>query len=102
MWVEFAWSMFRFSTKDTRLTRVDVIEHIQHNINPFLANVPIWYPLKTPENQSSGISRGYKMQTLAKNRLRILVNVEQVIVSCQACFTNQFDNLVQSQKKHKK
>ena len=42
------------------------------------------------------------MQTLAKNRLRILVNVEQVFVSCQACFTNQFDNLVQSQKNHKK
>ena len=63
---------------------------------------PFGTPLKTPENQSSGISRGYKMQTLAKNRLRILVNVEQVFVSCQACFTNQFDNLVQSQKKHKK
>ena len=34
--------------------------------NPFLANVPILYPLKTPENQRfSGVFRGYKMKTLA-------------------------------------
>ena len=38
--------------------------------NPFLANVPILYPLKTPENQKfSGVFMGYKMGTLAKNGL---------------------------------
>ena len=39
-------------------------------INPFLANVPILYPLKTPENLwLFGVFRGYKMGTLARNRL---------------------------------
>ena len=39
-------------------------------LNPYLANVPILYPLKTPENQSfSDVFRGYKMETLAKNGL---------------------------------
>ena len=39
-------------------------------INPFLANIPILYSLKTPENQSfSGVFRGYKMGTLTENRL---------------------------------
>ena len=38
--------------------------------NPFLANVPILYPLKTPENfWFSGIFRGYKIGTLARNGL---------------------------------
>ena len=38
--------------------------------NPFLANVPILYPLETPENLwFSGVFRGYKMETLAKNGL---------------------------------
>ena len=35
-----------------------------------LANVPILYPLKTPENLDfSGVFRGYKMGTLARNGL---------------------------------
>ena len=39
-------------------------------LNPFLANVPILYPLKTPENQRfSDIFTGYKMGTLARNEL---------------------------------
>ena len=39
-------------------------------LNPFLANIPILYPLKAPENQRlSGVSRGYKMGTLAGNGL---------------------------------
>ena len=38
--------------------------------NPFLANVPILCPLKTPENfWFSGVFRGYKMGTLARNGL---------------------------------
>ena len=40
-------------------------------INPFLANFPILYPLKTPENLwFSGVFREYKMGTLARNRLK--------------------------------
>ena len=40
------------------------------NINPFLANVYILYPLKTPENQRfSGVFRGYKIGTLTRNGL---------------------------------
>ena len=40
------------------------------DFNPFLANVPILYPLKTPENQRfSGVFRGYKIGTLARNGL---------------------------------
>ena len=38
------------------------------NFNPFLANAPILYLLKTPENLwFSGVLRGYKMGTLARN-----------------------------------
>ena len=37
-------------------------------INPFLANVPILYPLKTTESSwLSGVFSGYKMGTLARN-----------------------------------
>ena len=40
-------------------------------INPSQANVPILYPLKTPENLCfSGIFRGYKMGTLTRNGLK--------------------------------
>ena len=38
--------------------------------NPFLTNIPILYPLKTPENQVFfGVFRGYKMGILAENVL---------------------------------
>ena len=41
-------------------------------VNPFPANVPILYPLKTTENQRfSVVFRGYKMGTLAANGLNI-------------------------------
>ena len=41
-------------------------------INPFMANVPITCPLKTPENLSfSGVFRGYIMGTMARNGLII-------------------------------
>ena len=40
------------------------------NISPFPANVPILCPMKTRENQRfSGVFRGYKMGTLARNGL---------------------------------
>ena len=39
-------------------------------INPFLVNVSILYPLKTPGNQkASVVFRGYKMATMARNGL---------------------------------
>ena len=41
----------------------------------FLTNSPIFYPLKTPENQSSNVFRGYKTATLVKNRLTRTTNV---------------------------
>ena len=41
------------------------------NFNPFLANVPMSYPLKTPGIQMfSGAFRGYKMGTLTRNGLK--------------------------------
>ena len=40
--------------------------------NPFLANAPILYSLKTPENQKfSGVFRGYKMGTLTRDGLNL-------------------------------
>ena len=47
-----------------------VIFYIQQMFNPFLANVPFLYPLKTQENQKfSCVFRGYKMGILARNGL---------------------------------
>ena len=43
---------------------------INQYINPFPANVPILYPLKTPENHKfSGVFRRYKMGTITRNML---------------------------------
>ena len=40
------------------------------SVDPFLANVPIIHPLKTPESlQFAGVFRRYKIGTLARNRL---------------------------------
>ena len=47
------------------------ISERQHLLNPFLANIPILYPLKTPENRwFSGVFKGYKIGTLATNGLK--------------------------------
>ena len=44
--------------------------HSDTFFNTFLANVPVLYPLKTPENLCfPGIFREYKMGTLARNGL---------------------------------
>ena len=41
-------------------------------LNPFLANVPILYPLKIIESQRfSGVFKGCKIRTLARNGLKI-------------------------------
>ena len=48
-------------------------------INPFLPNVPILYPLKTPENLwFLSIFRGYKMGTSARNGLKIYININNL------------------------
>ena len=40
--------------------------------NPFLVNVPILYPPKTPDKESfSGVISGYKIETLAQGGLRL-------------------------------
>ena len=45
------------------------INGISYKINPFLANVLILYPLKTPENLwFPGVPLRYKMATLASHR----------------------------------
>ena len=47
--------------------QTSVVELFWKIINPFLANVPILYPLKIQENQRfSNVFRGYKMGTLAR------------------------------------
>ena len=51
-------------------------------LHPFLANVPTLYPHTTPENQRfSGVFRGYKMGTLARNGLIVEVNHGEKVVS---------------------
>ena len=47
------------------------LRNILHFLNPLLANIPILYPLKTPENlRFSSVFRGYKMGILARSGLR--------------------------------
>ena len=43
--------------------------------NLFLANFPILYPLKTPENLwFSGVFRGFKMGILARNGVHVFIS----------------------------
>ena len=47
-----------------------IMEQDMGPFNSFLANVPILYPLKTPETLGfSGVFRRYKMRSLAKSGL---------------------------------
>ena len=51
------------------------------NPNPFLANAPILYPLKTPVNQwFSGVFRGYKIGKLARNGLNFHIQYQQLML----------------------
>ena len=57
---EFWYRCFKFVPK----------KNMKCKFNPFLTNLPILYPLKTPANLwFSGAFRGYKMGTLARNGL---------------------------------
>ena len=59
--------------KDTISSRIKALG-LTGIINPFLANVPILYPLRTPENQSfSGVFRGHKIGTLVRIGLSMFV-----------------------------
>ena len=54
-------------------------------ITPFLVNDPILSPLKTPQNQMfSGVFRGYKMGTLARNRLRVTLTTQDLNTTSQS------------------
>ena len=65
--------------------------------NPFLANVPILYPLKTPENLwFSSVFRGYKMGTLARNGFKKSIIAYLNINSIR----NNFDFLVDKIEKN--
>ena len=62
--------------EDEKYGEIHLFVYTMILVNPFLANVPILYPLKTPENQRfSDVFRGYKMGTLARNGLIIKVTV---------------------------
>ena len=48
--------------------------------NQLLANIPTSYPLKTPENVwFSGVFRGYKIGTFARNELQISINLVNIL-----------------------
>ena len=69
-------------------------------INPFQANVPILYPLKTPENQRlSGVFRGYKIETLARNGLKKILN--KLLTKIVWEITLSFSIVLRSHFKHK-
>ena len=72
-------------------TKIEYIMNLFHfvvikfQLTFFLANIPILYPLKTPESITfSGAFRGYTIRTLAKNKSVWLTSV----FLCQACATH--------------
>ena len=62
------------------------MKKFRRSINPFLPNVPILYPLKTPKKQRfSGVFKGYKVGTLARNGLKNVIYVDkhcQIFLNC--------------------
>ena len=66
----FTWTYYnRFFLCQKRLVSIGVFV-MSLIIIPFLANVSVLYPLKTPENFCfSGVFREYKIETMAKNGL---------------------------------
>ena len=59
----------------TRMFLAGTLQNVKYfTLNRFLVNVPILYSLKTPENfRLSGVSRGYKMETLTRNGLSLFL-----------------------------
>lgn len=61
-------NLFKFNNNGTCITRKS--QNVYQSLNPFLANVTIFYPLKTPENLwFSYVFRGCKMRALVRNGL---------------------------------
>ena len=59
----------KVSLKTSQSTYLHIIKR---DTNPFLANVPILYPLKTAENiWFSGFFRGYKIGAMPGNGLKV-------------------------------
>ena len=59
------------SNFEKMISRINIRSFELHELNRFVANVPILYRMKTPENLwFSGVFRGYKMGALAKNGLK--------------------------------
>ena len=57
------------------------------NINPFSANVPLLYPLKTSENRRfSEVFRGFTSGRLVKNELICLYSDLRPLKSCISAF----------------
>ena len=53
------------------ITGLNKSSHTYQIVSTYLPNVPILFPLKTPENQRfSGVLRRFKIGTLARNGLR--------------------------------
>ena len=60
-------------------------------INPFLVNIHIIYPLKTPKNLwFSGVFRRYKMRALTRNKLKVLV--QGIFVSVISVYASESDS----------
>ena len=67
--IERDWSIYGSLKGEHLAQNVFVKEFIETRFDPFHANVPILYPLKTPNVWFSGDFRGYNMEILAGNRL---------------------------------
>ena len=72
----YFWPMFSFYTSWREGGKVRTFythwKPRKSNFNPFLANIPILYPLKTPENQRFfGVFRGCKIGMLANDGLTV-------------------------------
>ena len=58
--------------------------------SPFLANIPILHPMKTPENQRfSGVFTGYKMGTLARKKQPAKLLYKKGVLKSFAKFTEK-------------
>ena len=65
------------SVQNLHTEKINLVINFQ--LKPFLANVLILYPLKTPENRwFFGVFRGYKMGTLARNGLNKFVSTQDL------------------------
>ena len=63
--------LMRLSNFEKMISSINIRSFELHELNRFVANVPILYRMKTPENLwFSGVFRGYKMGALARNGVK--------------------------------